>query len=744
MSNYKSSISNLRTIDADEINVEKIIASEIIVDELTVNNFTPGANTLNPNTIKPGVLVEDDITKLGAIESDIVDLSRVQSITGVKTFTASSTKFTTNQANNPNVVVLNNINNAGLDQVGLSFVNQSPGGITNTRTIAKDQVGGDICMYGPGNIPEVAFNDKVNLIKSTGEYRIEGVKVIDKISLGDSVVSSKLTSFGTINNINVGDSDVNTHHINIQDDDIASMKVHGANKSLLELASDTDESKLSIGPFDIQHSVVNNTDLLVKSGVNTILAINNNGVLGVGINPSITSSNLALVVDSSTGTRGMKLPIFTTVQRDALSSVQEGTMIYNETTKHIELFNNTIWESQLNHSNDTTTHGVSSDIVGESDIQIMSNKTLTNPVIGTILSESNELKIKSLNNVSEYAKFNSGGIDAIGYKLNGGVANFATKNNLSAIAAPTTGDNSVLGYVVGSRWLDTIQNKYYICENATNPANWVEIVDKNSAQSISNKTIDFGSNTLTNVCSTNTVQNITGNKTFKNQTNMESKLNVQYVSPEITIHNATNGVKYDISVDTSLKISNSTALNVLDDIVKIDNAGMDVKGDIKVNGATIVLKNNFDVVPPTANNDSSQGYALGSLWTNIANRTMYHCVDPVIASARWLSSNEDRITFQQFTSNSSSFIQIVSFIAGTKYHNTYDVIINPAGLTVRLQIYNLSTAAIVATLDVPPGLPLIVSLNGTGWFNSPLETLILRAQKISGSGSYDIFALTLR
>jgi len=51
----------------------------------------------------------------------------------------------------------------------------------------------------------------------------------------------------------------------------------------------------------------------------------------------------------------------------------------------------------------------------------------------------------------------------------------AIKNNWAASAAPTTGDDSGSGYVVGSRWIDTTNDKEYVClDNSSGAAVWTE------------------------------------------------------------------------------------------------------------------------------------------------------------------------------------------------------------------------------------------------------------------------------
>lgn len=59
----------------------------------------------------------------------------------------------------------------------------------------------------------------------------------------------------------------------------------------------------------------------------------------------------------------------------------------------------------------------------------------------------------------------------------------ATLDNLAATAAPTAGDDSGDGYAVGSRWLDTTNDRAYVCLDATAAsAVWLETtVDRTAA-----------------------------------------------------------------------------------------------------------------------------------------------------------------------------------------------------------------------------------------------------------------------
>ncbi len=54
------------------------------------------------------------------------------------------------------------------------------------------------------------------------------------------------------------------------------------------------------------------------------------------------------------------------------------------------------------------------------------------------------------------------------------------------------------------------------------------------------------------------------------------------------------------------------------------------------------VKNNFSAITnPTANDDSGDGYAVGSVWINTANQSIYYCVDASEGVAVWIFINDN-------------------------------------------------------------------------------------------------------
>jgi len=106
-------------------------------------------------------------------------------------------------------------------------------------------------------------------------------------------------------------------------------------------------------------------------------------------------------------------------------------------------------QTQLNNKSDTShNHSLTGDVVGTTDIQTLTNKTIsaTNNTISGLTNSD-----VGLDNVSN-----------IKVKLDGTVA-------------PTNTDDINSGYTLGSRWIDTVGNKEYVCvDNSVINAIWTD------------------------------------------------------------------------------------------------------------------------------------------------------------------------------------------------------------------------------------------------------------------------------
>lgn len=112
-----------------------------------------------------------------------------------------------------------------------------------------------------------------------------------------------------------------------------------------------------------------------------------------------------------------------------------------------------------------TVHGVVSNVVGTTDSQILTNKTISHI--------NNTLDISTNNISSGTLGVNRGGTGqtslSMGSWLVGNGTNPITqiKNNMNANTAPGVTDDSDSGYSVGSNWIDISVYDHYICLSAT-------------------------------------------------------------------------------------------------------------------------------------------------------------------------------------------------------------------------------------------------------------------------------------
>ena len=155
------------------------------------------------------------------------------------------------------------------------------------------------------------------------------------------------------------------------------------------------------------------------------------------------------------------------------------------------------------------------------------------------------------------------------------------KVNLTAVVAPVSTDDSAAGYGVGSRWVDTVTDKIYVCVDATaNTAIWSEItglinVDIQEASSTdpasttSPTYIDLPNASLTTSNTSSTTYNITFSADLELDTANESisiiinvdgadistterSVDIEHISSRITM--STNGLSQNLTNGKIIKI----------------------------------------------------------------------------------------------------------------------------------------------------------------------------------------------
>jgi hypothetical protein len=153
----------------------------------------------------------------------------------------------------------------------------------------------------------------------------------------------------------------------------------------------------------------------------------------------------------------------------------------------------------------------------------------------------------------------------------------AMKTNLSASAAPGVTDDSDSNYAIGSLWVDTTADIAYVCVDITvGAAVWLDL------------TAGSGSSTTSGAGAPSSTPAAVGD-----------------------LYIDTTADKAYIATDTSGSVDWDLIHTTLDNLTA--------------------------TAAPTANEDSGDGYEVGSLWIDVTGDAAYYCVDSTVAAAVWLN-----------------------------------------------------------------------------------------------------------
>ncbi len=157
-------------------------------------------------------------------------------------------------------------------------------------------------------------------------------------------------------------------------------------------------------------------------------------------------------------------------------------------------------------------------------------------------------------------------------------------NKYDAVLAPVASNDIREGYNIGSNWIDTNDDKSYICLDPTkNTAIW-----KETTPNVGVFTTDDVTEGVTNLYFTN------------------------------------------LRVNTNIDVAASTIHRS-----RTDNPHNVTKAQVGLANVANLKVNLFGTVSPSAINDSSQGYNVGSRWIDIVNDEEYVCVDDFFLAAVW-------------------------------------------------------------------------------------------------------------
>ena len=204
-------------------------------------------------------------------------------------------------------------------------------------------------------------------------------------------------------------------------------------------------------------------------------------------------------------------------------------------------------------------------------------------------------------------------------------------SNFVAAVAPLVTDDSSIGYTVGSMWIDTVADKTYECvDSSLGAAVWVET----SSQGVTDHTL---------------LSNIGGNTHAQIDTHLANTSN-----PHLVTHAQLpdNGTNTHAQIDTHL--------------ASITNPHVVTKAQVGLGNVQNILSNFAAIVAPTVGDDSSGGYAIGSMWIDTVTDKTYECADSSLGAAVWVETSAG-VTDHTLLSNigTNTHAQIDTHLANT-------------------------------------------------------------------------------
>ena len=270
-------------------------------------------------------------------------------------------------------------------------------------------------------------------------------------------------------------------------------------------------------------------------------------------------------------------------------------------------------------------------------------------------------------------------------------------NGQNGVVSSQAGYNSVTGYYTNSTHI------------------------KDVTEILTNKTISGLSNVISNIQDSALSNNIVDLNS--NQTLLNKKLNTQLTHFNDNIDNSKS-----FNFDNSSQTTSTNRVYILP-----DNNGTLATTDL-------VLKNNTSINAPAPTDDSSQGYNINSIWTNSSTHSIYICTNNLLNNAKWYNVLYKNITFQNFETNSSAYVNIVCWsVLNRNAKNGWAPVVDPLSGTMSIRIFNLSTAtSIVEQTGISGSVQIINLINPGNKFFITNHTLCLQVLKSSGGGNVTV------
>jgi len=348
------------------------------------------------------------------------------------------------------------------------------------------------------------------------------------------------------------------------------------------------------------------------------------------------------------------------------------------------------------------------------------------------------------------------------------IADAGLKSNLIATVAPSITDDTSAGYSVGSTWVDLTLDQSYLCVDSTaGAAIWNQIGGAAAAtpQILHYAGLSYLASTANTGFPYSVVFDTVNGETFGATINLVSnsitvtrsgKYNVSMgaafrsLSSSKTMAMQIGGVDSSIKAFTVAGANNPNAASTTGvislsagDVLTANITSATTEADVNISGSYLsiteiptqnvtnsnIVNNLVAIIAPTATDDSSLGYTVGSLWIDVtANRT-YVCVDSTATAAIWnqidavsgLQDNLAAIIPPVATDDSAAGYAVGSTWVDIVTNKSYICVDSTATSAIWNQIDGGASAADAvveaAIVQTAHGLTLldVVRFDGTSW-----------------------------
>lgn len=702
--------------------IKKNLSNEknLEVDNLTVVNGLSGNFNIAPSNIQtspPNSLTVNEISKLINRVGELVDTGSTQTIQADKTFNGAvktnivSGYISIRQDCTPNLFVHNfsyDFNKACLMlctsddsviQTGFC-IGYKNGNIKSNPSTHKFGV---TFLSAPNstkiNVEEVPFVS----MNSTANNRLQ-LKNLDSVSIGSDnsnlgAIYIKKNSNAEINVV----SETSDASLSLQGGDVSEIKL--GNNYRLQVAANNPES------FKI-----------LKSPSVSFLDYNlTSGCLSLGDNNGSTNVPYQLL-NLGIDNKVLKLPYMNASQQNIFvpslsGSAYQGSLYFNRSSNRL----------CFTDSNNVLHQVSGSTALSSNDLSVILESPNNSSKLGTIVIDDNQLNQN--NNV--YMPYNTDvhlrHLENVTSNVQTQINNRVTLDSVQTITGQKTFESStnnsndiVLKNAVGSinglsfvnqfspstcrilkhnddlRFIVTDSQKMSLRPNGDlnlDAGNFLknEVNIAAVAETLTNKTIAYSSNTPTGFMSLSTSQTCNVKKTWGSATpfdfnnSTESRLSYIGATNNYSIRQSSSGYNFfdDTANNSMISFNNTNGINIT------------ATGKLKVNGNNVYRLRNSTTTNPSNTNDSSQGYEQGSEWYNTTTKSRFICSDATLNNAVWFNTNIRQLTHQPYTATTVNFYEPwLYFYAGNQYYNNLTVNSYCDG-NYKLEIFNVTTSSLI-------------------------------------------------